>query len=453
MKKMVVDITVLLVLLLTSAAMAEVKAGSVSITPYIGGYLFEGNQDLKHAPVFGLRGGYNFTKHLGLEGYFHYVKSEFKDLPGNPDMKVFGFGIDGLYHFMPESRLVPFLAAGVSNSHYDPEGMGNRNKLTLNYGGGLKYFLTENVALRADVRHVMPLNDRYNDLLYTFGVTFAFGGEKKKAMPVVAATRAAEPAAAAPVAVVRDSDGDGVPDNQDKCPGTPAGVKVDKDGCPLDSDGDGVPDYLDKCPGTPAGVKVDKDGCPLDSDKDGVYDYLDKCPGTPAGVKVDKDGCPLDSDGDGVPDYLDKCPGTPAGVKVDKDGCPPPPAPVEKAIVEKGRATLKVHFDFDKAVVKNQYHDEIGNLAEVLRKYPDLKIMIEGHTDSTGDVNYNERLSLRRAEAVQKYLVEKFGIAASRLSAKGFGESLPVASNATREGRQQNRRVEAAAEYITIIKR
>jgi OOP family OmpA-OmpF porin len=170
-------------------------------------------------------------------------------------------------------------------------------------------------------------------------------------------------------------------------------------------------------------------------------------------VKVDKDGCPLDSDGDGVPDYLDKCPGTPAGVKVDKDGCPPPPAPVEKAIVEKGRATLKVHFDFDKAVVKNQYHDEIGNLAEVLRKYPDLKIMIEGHTDSTGDVNYNERLSLRRAEAVQKYLVEKFGIAASRLSAKGFGESLPVASNATREGRQQNRRVEAAAEYITIIKR
>jgi OmpA-OmpF porin, OOP family len=120
-----------------------------------------------------------------------------------------------------------------------------------------------------------------------------------------------------------DTDGDGVPDDQDKCPGTPAGVTVGPDGCPLDSDKDGVPDHLDKCPGTPAGVKVGADGCPLDSDNDGTPDSLDKCPGTPAGMAVGPDGCPLDSDNDGVPDHLDKCPGTPAGAIVDANGCEP----------------------------------------------------------------------------------------------------------------------------------
>ena len=231
---------------------------------------------------------------------------------------------------------------------------------------------------------------------------------------------------AAPVLV--DSDNDGIPDNYDN-----------RDVYKM------IPPYLDRCPtSTPIGVKVDNLGCPLDADSDGVPDYLDKCPGTPAGVKVDKDGCPLDSDGDGVPDYEDKCSGTPAGVKVDKDGCPI----VEKQIMEKGRVTLKMEFDFDKAIIKKEYHDEIGNLADVMKKYPDLKIVIEGHTDNTGELAYNEKLSQSRADAVKQYLVEKFGIEVSRLSTKGYGEIRPIESNATEEGRQKNRRVEAAAEYI-----
>jgi len=124
-------------------------------------------------------------------------------------------------------------------------------------------------------------------------------------------------------ALVGDSDGDGVPDNVDKCPDTPLGVIVGPDGCPADADGDGVADALDKCPGTPAGVTVGPDGCPIDSDGDGVADSLDKCPGSPAGIAVGPDGCPLDSDNDGVPDNLDKCPGTPAGAVVDANGCEP----------------------------------------------------------------------------------------------------------------------------------
>jgi len=121
---------------------------------------------------------------------------------------------------------------------------------------------------------------------------------------------------------------------------------------------------------------------------------------------------------------------------------------MEVAIVEKGRVTLNVEFDFDKSIVKKKYHDEIAELAAVMKKYPDLKITIEGHTDNVGGLAYNEKLSLRRADAVKKYLAEKFGIEASRLNAKGYGPIRPIESNATKEGRQKNRRVEAAANYI-----
>lgn len=415
MKKLITCFTILMTLAVMTSAIAEVKEGAFSITPYVGGYLFEGNQDLKHSPVYGLRGGYNFTQSLGLEGYINYVQSEYESLAGNPDMDVFGYGIDGLYHFLPENRLVPFVALGLGNTHYDPAGMDNHDKFTLSYGAGLKYFLTDNMALRADVRHVMPFNDHYNDLLYTFGLTFAFGGPTEKVE-----TQVSEPAAAVTVEVARDTDGDGVLDDRDACPNTPSGVKVDTDGCPLDSDKDGVYDYMDKCPNTPSGVKVDADGRPLDTDKDGVYDYLDKCPGTPIGVAVDKNGCPFQ--------------------------------PVEKEIIEKGRVTLNVQFDFDKDVVKPEYREEIGQLAGVLKKYPDLTITIEGHTDSVGEATYNKSLSQRRADAVKRYLVEEFGIDAKRLIAKGYGETQPVASNANKEGRQKNRRVDAVAEYQYIIK-
>jgi OOP family OmpA-OmpF porin len=472
MKKMVIGIVAILLAAMVTVGHAQVREGAFSLSPFIGGYMFEGDEDLKNNPVLGLRGGYNFTKSLGVEGFFNFVPTEISTPAGNPDVKLYGFGIEGLYHFMADNKLVPFVAIGVGGNRYIGSSlMKDRDRFTADYGAGVKYFIRDNLALRADIRHIiLPLHDRYNELLFSIGVTYTFGGAKQARMiePEVVAVRAAEPEAAPKVSM--DSDGDGVVDDLDKCPGTPAGVKVDADGCSLDSDKDGVYDYLDKCPGTPLGVKVDKNGCPLDSDKDGVYDYLDKCPGTPVGVKVDKDGCPLDSDKDGVYDYLDKCPGTPAGVKVDQDGCPPPapaavapapaPAPVvqkavrqaaavmEAAIVEKGRVTLNVEFDFDKATVRKSSFEEIQNLAEVMKKQAYLKIQIEGHTDNVGSAKYNEKLSQLRADAVKKSLVQKFGIEASRLTAKGYGLTRPTASNATREGRQKNRRVEAAAEYV-----
>jgi len=223
-----------------------------------------------------------------------------------------------------------------------------------------------------------------------------------------------------------DSDGDGVTDDMDQCPGTPAGVAVDGKGCPLDSDGDGVYDYMDQCPGTPAGVAVDARGCPLDSDGDGVYDYMDQCPGTPAGVAVDGKGCPLDSDGDGVYNDTDQCPDTPQGAHVNQVGC---------WILE------GVLFDSAKWRIKPEAYPELSQVIRVLRNNPTLNVEVQGHTDNRGSKTYNQKLSENRAKAVMNYLVDK-GISAGRLSAKGFGFNRPFASNDTPEGRAMNRRVE-----------
>ena len=228
-----------------------------------------------------------------------------------------------------------------------------------------------------------------------------------------------------------DSDGDGVADHLDKCPGTPKGVKVDAVGCPLDTDGDGVPDYLDKCPNTPKGVKVDATGCPIDSDGDGVPDNLDKCPNTPKGCKVDADGCPIDSDGDGVADCFDKCLNTPRGIVVDETGCVP----------EGFLVVSDVLFDTDKWDIKPEGKAELDKGVAFLLKNPQLKVEVQGHTDSTGTAAWNATLSQRRAESVMKYLVSK-GVPAGQLMAKGFGPANPVAPNDTKEGRAKNRRVD-----------
>jgi outer membrane protein OmpA-like peptidoglycan-associated protein len=196
---------------------------------------------------------------------------------------------------------------------------------------------------------------------------------------------------------------------------------------PLDSDGDGVVDELDKCPGTPRGMEVDAQGCPLDSDGDGVINEADKCPNTPPGVPVDSYGCPPDSDGDGVPDYLDQCPSTPAGATVNEVGC------------WSLKATML--FDTNSSYIKSEAHPLLDEVATILEKNPQIKVEIQGYADNTGTAEYNQWLSERRAKRVMDYLVSK-GIARERLQAKGYGSTRPVASNATEEGRAQNRRVE-----------
>lgn len=223
--------------------------------------------------------------------------------------------------------------------------------------------------------------------------------------------------------------------------GCPGKALFDKacDMPPKDTDGDGVIDSIDQCPTTPAGRKVDAKGCELDGDGDGVVDALDQCPTTPAGRKVDAKGCELDSDGDGIVDGVDKCPTVFAKTA---DGCPaqvapaPAPAPAVEPLTLKG-----VNFDNDKAVIRAGDKAVLDAAADTLKKWGDVKVEVAGHTDDQAGDAYNVQLSQRRAEAVRTYLIGK-GIAADRLTAKGYGESRPVADNSTAEGRFQNRRVE-----------
>ena len=209
MKKYFMLTVVIMLMAIVTAAQAEVKAGSVSLTPFAGYYYFEGNQDLKNSPIFGLRAGYNITEHLGLEGFFSYTQTEIQDeSQWDPWQNVYSYGIEGLYHFMPESRFVPFIAIGIGGIHYSKgfsyidSSYGERfesNKFAVDYGAGVKIFLTDDIALRADVRHVLPINNGtwnnpdnvHNDFAVTFGILFSFGGEKK----IVAETMAEEPTA------------------------------------------------------------------------------------------------------------------------------------------------------------------------------------------------------------------------------------------------------------------
>lgn len=205
-----------------------------------------------------------------------------------------------------------------------------------------------------------------------------------------------------------------------------------------DTDNDGVSDKNDKCPGTGAGIVVDSDGCPVDEDNDGVPDYKDQCPNSRAGVPVDDTGCKIDTDTDkdGVANSIDQCPNTPAGRQVDEKGC-------KFVLTRTEEISLNINFASNSSNIEQSEFTDIEKVAMFLKKYGDVSTVIEGHTDDRGSESYNQQLSQSRANAVRNVLIERYGIAASRITAKGYGESNPIASNDTKAGRLANRRVVA----------
>jgi outer membrane protein OmpA-like peptidoglycan-associated protein len=243
----------------------------------------------------------------------------------------------------------------------------------VDFGVGAKYWLKDNIALRVDVRDKMVFDETIHNIEASAGVVFAFGGTSKA-----------------------------------------TAVKDDK---PVDSDGDGVFDPLDKCPNTQAGVAVDQDGCPLDTDKDGVVDYLDKCPGTPAGTVVDKDGCPTI-----IPEKIVLLMSEP---KNDHK--------VIAAVAEK-KAEKKVvilafediHFDFNQATLTSDAKTILKRNIQTLKDNPNSNVRIAGYASAAGTADYNQKLSERRAKAVQEYLINEGIITPDRLSTIGYGETHPA---------------------------
>ncbi len=252
----------------------------------------------------------------------------------------------------------------------------------------------------------------------------------------------------------RDDDGDGIWNRNDQCPNEPEdfnGIE-DEDGCPEhDRDQDGISDDQDKCPNQPEDKDgfEDADGCPeVDNDQDGIVDTADKCPNDPEDFNgyEDGDGCPegvIDKDGDGILDKDDACPDEPENLNeyLDDDGCPdvkPQNVRITKERIEIGE---KILFETAKARILPESYGILDSVAQVMRDYPKIRVRVEGHTDSQGSDSYNMKLSQARAESVMNYLVQA-GIDPSRLEAVGYGETRPIDTNRTAEGRANNRRVE-----------
>jgi outer membrane protein OmpA-like peptidoglycan-associated protein len=299
-----------------------------------------------------------------------------------------------------------------------------------------------------------------------------------------------------------DTDQDGVMDYMDNCPETPIGIAVDSVGCPVDTDQDGVPDYLDLCPGSPAASRgfVDPNGCLLDTDDDGVPDYLDLCPDTPVEARgfVDINGCLIDEDDDGVPDYRDDCKETPFAARemVDHRGCPKDSdfdgvpdymddCPRVPGLPEyNGCPEIKkeVRTLFQKAMQSIQFREDtleftqssyemLDQIVVVLKVNNNFSLEIQGHTDNiirnktvAADGVVSDSIALQKADSlhkvqvsegyadlVKKYLTSK-GVNENRLIVKGFGDTKPVATNNTPEGRNKNRRVELMIVFDEIIK-
>jgi len=367
-------------LAMASVASAANKAETISITPVIGGYLFDGKQHLDANVIYGARIGYNLTDAFGVEALFDYSHNNESTLGPKPGISMFRYGGEMLYHFFPANKIVPYVAAGYAGVNFDGDSDGISNKGykrirgAFDYGAGVKFFVSENIALRGDVRHIVYNYDRtYSNFETTAGVYFAFGGAAPAVKPV-------EPA---PVAQPMDSDGDGVPDTLDKCPGTPAGVAVDKNGCPPDSDNDGVPDYLDKCPGTPAGVAVDKDGCPP-----AVVEKVIIIASEPKEVEKVKEA-----------------------------------AVAPKVVI---LAFDDVHFGFDQSALTPEAKESLKRDIKLLIDNPKAKVRVAGYTSASGTEEYNQKLSERRAKAVQEYLISEGVITRDRLSTIGYGETHPA---------------------------
>jgi len=309
--------------------------------------------------------------------------------------------------------------------------LGNSGTATFNGGLGVNFWFTDNIGLNVESKYKHSFESNIvQHFQHSVGLILKFGGndtdgdgvyDKFDACPDVFGL--------AEYKGCPDSDSDGIIDSKDDCPNV-AGLAT-LNGCP-DADEDGIADKNDACPNA-KGTKANK-GCP-DTDGDGIVDKDDACPQV-AGPKENK-GCPWpDTDGDGVLDKDDNCVNEVGPAS--NNGCPE----ITKVEVAKLEELFKtVYFDSGKSDVKNNTALLLDEAAAIMTKYSTAKFTISGFADSTGSAKRNLALTDDRAKAVKTYLVSK-GVSASNLTAKGFGEEMPIASNNTRAGRAQNRRVE-----------
>ena len=374
-----------------------------------------------------------------IEGYLNKIKEGFDGY--SEDKSFWSANLQAKYAlrrlFTTESGWFdPYIKVGGGYTAYESRFDDKEGGFKALAGGGINFWFTDHLGVNLQTGYHHGFQKNGTDYFqHSAGIVIKFGSkdtdkdgipDNKDACPEVAGLKEFNGCP--------DTDGDGIADKDDACPQ----VKGPKEfnGCP-DTDGDGIPDKDDACPEV-AGPK-EFNGCP-DTDGDGIADKDDKCPDV-AGP-AENGGCPWpDTDGDGVLDKDDLCPEV-AGPASNK-GCPEPDEKEQKQLNQYAKTIL---FDTGKATIKFQSAEVLNQIINVLKKYPNSRFRIEGHTDSTGKKAKNMILSQNRADAVKVYLIQG-GIDAGRLESQGFGPEKPIASNKNKKGRELNRRVE-----INLIK-
>ena len=456
------------------------QGGFYATIPMAGGifYLKNSDVDLDSSGIVGARLGYVLTEKWMLEASFDYGWTQFNGgLNDGMSANNYFMTVSALRNFGPvlkNKRLTPYVIAGVGLGVTDAFLMNEYGALG-QIGGGAHYAFTDNLFLRGEVRGLFDTNPSMANLVVQIGPTFHFGGARPVPPPP-------------PPPVWKDSDEDGVSDDLDKCPDTPKGCIVDKDGCPLDADKDGVCDGLDECPDTPLGTAVDEKGCPvrpetvtlswaegltfalgsakLTPQAEGVLDGLVALANKHPDAVIEIGGY-TDSSGSAVfnqrlsenralsvrnymvlkgitPDRL-RAIGygetnfvatndTPEGMQQNRR--------VEFKFLGQDAVGLPVlHFKLGKSELTDASMSDLNAIAEKLKARPNVRVEISAFTDSSGSAELNKKLSLKRAGMVKDMLVAK-GVAPENLKPVGRGATNFLATNATQEGREMNRRVE-----------
>lgn len=428
MKNRISTILAVCMVIGATAAFGANREGQYSVSPVIGGYTFDGKQHLDTNLIYGGRVGYNVTDNFGIEALLDYVNTEPTKAKNKVDM--FRYGGELLYHFMPENTFVPYLAVGLSGMNFTKGGSDRKAHAAFDYGLGAKFFATENFALRGDVRHILSTfnSETRNNIEYTLGAYIPFGGVKPAAKPVEPPPAPVVEPAPAPKAV-----------EPPPAPApAPAPKAVEPPPAPVPAPKVAPTAALSVTP-----EKITKgESATLKWKSQNATD----CVIQPEIGKVAPSGSRMITPVSNTT-YSISCTGaggtagSAAGVTVVA-----PPAPKAEASPERfcsKPAVINIQFDTDKSTIKPQFTADLQNVGQFLKEFPKARGEISGHTDNVGSKAYNDKLSQARAESVKKYLVDKFGISADRISAKGYGFSKPVASNKTKEGKSKNRRIEA----------
>lgn len=370
-----------------------------SVTPGIGFYKFDDDLDLEDEGFANLGLQYQFNNNFALEGAWGQSETESK-YSSSDDIDFRYARLDALYYFNPQSNVRPYLAVGAGEGELELDGT-KTDETLLNIGGGINYLFAKSLAVRADLRAVNSSDNETTSGLATVALSYLFGGQ----------TTSSEPTPDFEISQIdnSDNDEDGILDTDDQCINTPTGISVDSVGCPVDTDADGIADFQDSCKETAPDIIVNSQGCAEDLDKDGIADYLDRCPGTDSGALTDEYGCKIQiSD---IAPTLDE-----------------------------------LAFAVGSAEITSAAIEEVKTLATFMQRYDNTVATIEGHSDSSGNSDFNKKLSEERAQTVRGILIEQFGIDPERVKAIGFGEARPIATNDTLEGRAKNRRVDTKIE-------